>query len=241
MIHRSFPALLFCILVLAAVCNAQSTPCRAKLADLPAASELGGFHLGMTEEQVKTRVPQVKFGPKNEYGLSNTSISPDFDPRIDKTNFSDVRTISLDFLDDQLTSLWIGFEGSFKWNTAAAFVEGISRELALPQEWTTKGRSQQLTCADFQLSVSMIGGGPSLRIISLAAEETIAARRQALEDAAEGEDKPEPGPVVGDARSKLYYPKNCPALKSIPEKNRLAFENESDAEKAGFKRAAACQ
>ena len=198
--------------------------------------------MGMTPDQVKARVPEVKFGHANEFGVSKTSINPDFDPRIDKTNFADVRTVSLDFLDGRLTSLWIGFESTFKWKTPEEFVKGISHELAVPDEWTTKGRTQQLTCADFQLTVSMIAGGPSLRIIDLPAEETIAARRQAKEDEAEAaEAAPEETPVVGDARKKVYYQKDCEVLKTVPEKSRMLFSSDQEAEKAGYKRAEACQ
>ncbi len=240
MIKLTSGALLFFLLALAEITSAQSIPCKAKLADLPGAPEFGGLRLGLSTEQIKTRIPQVQFGPKNEVGVAKTSISPDFDPRIDKTNFTDVRTISLDFLDDQLTSLWIGFEGTFKWPTAEEFVKGISRELALPDEWTAKGRALQLTCTDFQLSVNMIAGGPSLRLISLAAEETIAARRQAKEDETEAQAAAEPVPVIGDMRSRVYYQKDCAVLKSVPEKSRVLFESESDAEKAGYKRAENC-
>lgn len=242
MIYRIIFAIMFLGLASAGLANAQENTCKAKLADLPSAPELCGFHLGMTQDQVKAQVPPVKFGPKNEFGISKTSISPDFDPRFDKTNFTDVRTVSLDFLDGQLTQLWIGFEGTFKWNTAEEFVKGISRELALPDEWTTKGRTQQLTCTDFQVTVSMIAGGPSLRITDLPAEETITVRRQAKEDEAEtAATAPEQTSVVGDTRKKIYYEKDCEALKTVPEKNRMIFGSDKDAEKAGYKHAETCQ
>ncbi|MCU1267872.1 MAG: hypothetical protein JWM21_4190 [Acidobacteria bacterium] len=242
MINRKTFAVLFLVLAQAALSSAQERTCKAKLADLPNAPELSGFRLGMTPDQVKARVPQVKFGHANEFGVSKTSINPDFDPRIDKTNFTDVRTVSLDFLDGQLTSLWIGYEGTFKWKTAEEFVKGVSHDLALPDEWTTRGRNQLLTCGDFQLSVSTIAGGPSLRIVDLQAEETIAARRQAKEDEVEATPAADEAvPVVGDTRKKVYYQKDCEALKTIPEKSRIAFDSDKEAEKAGFKRAESCQ
>src|SRR5882762_1058573 len=182
MICRHSVAVVFFALALAVPASAQENTCKAKLADLPNAPELSAFHLGMTPEQVKARVPQVKFGPTNEFGVSKTSINPDFDPQIDKTNFTGVRTVSLDFLDGRLTSLWIGFEGTFKWKTADEFVRGISHALAVPEQWITKGRSQQLTCTDFQVTANIIAGGPSLRIVDMPAEETVAARRQEKED-----------------------------------------------------------
>ena len=234
--------LAFLLLLIAAPARAQENACKVKLADLPAAAELRGFRLGMTTEQVKARVPQVVFGRKNDLGVSKTSFSPDFDPKIDKTNFTDVRTVSLDFLDGRVTSVWIGFEASHKWKTVEEFAKGISQELSLSGEWTIKGRAQTLKCADFQVTVSPIGGGPSLRLIDMPAEETILARRQAKEDAPEVQEAaPESTIVIGDLRKKLYYRADCDALKAVPEKSRMSFGNKEEAEKAGYKRADDCQ
>src|SRR5688572_3525153 len=99
------PLMLLCPSI---VC-AQESPCTIKLTDLPAAPELMGFRLGMTTDQVKARVPQVLFAKADDFGVAKTSINPDFDPRIDKATFPGVRTVSLDFLDGRLTSLWLGF------------------------------------------------------------------------------------------------------------------------------------
>ena len=234
-------ATLCLVLLFAAIVAAQDNQCSAKLDRLPQVPELRGFRLGMTPEQVKARVPQVVFGRTDDLGVSKTSINPDFDPRIDKTNFADVRTVSLDFLDGRVTSLWIGFEDTFKWKSVDEFVKGISQVLGVPTEWSTKGRAQQLRCADFELSVSVIAGGPSLRIVELAAEETIAARRQAKEDAAEAQaNAPEPTPMIGDTRNKTYYPLDCSALKDVPEKKRITFASKEEAEKAGYKRSSSC-
>ena len=231
-----------CVLLFsAAFVAAQENQCTTKLDSLPPAPELRGFRLGMTPEQVKTRVPQVAFGRTDDLGVSKTSINPDFDPRIDKTNFEDVRTVSLDFLDGRVSALWIGFESTFKWKSVDEFVKGISQALSVSGEWSAKGRAQQIKCVDFELSVGMIAGGPSLRIVELAAEETIAARRQAKEDAAEAlANAPEPTPMIGDTRNKTFYPPDCAALKDVPENKRITFASQEEAEKAGYKRSSSC-
>src|ERR1700730_1732149 len=166
------------LLALAGLVVAQERTCTAKLAGLPLVPELRGFRLGMTPEQVKARVPQVSFGGSDDLGLSKTSINPGFDPRIDKASFADVRTVSLDFLDGRVMQLWIGFEDTFQWKTVDDFVKGISQALSLPEDWTTKARGRQLQCADFALTVSPIGGAPSLRIVDSTAAEVLVARRQ---------------------------------------------------------------
>jgi hypothetical protein len=232
---------LFLILLVAPIVSAQGNQCAAKMADLPQAPELRGFRLGMTPEQAKTRVPQIAFGPTDEFGLSKTSINPDFDSRIDKTNFEDVRTLSLEFLDGRVTSLWLGYENSFKWKSTDEFVKGISRSLGVPNEWAAKGRARQLKCADFELSVSLIAGGPSLRIVDLPAAETLVARRQAREDAAEAQEAATAQtPVIGDTGNKIYYPVGCQFLKDVPEKKRIAFSSQEEAEKAGYKKSSSC-
>ena len=171
------------ILFFAISCLAQENKCTLKLADLPASPELFGFHLGMTTEQAKTRVPQVEFGRVDPFGVLKTSINPDFDSRIDKASLNGVRTVSLDFLDGRLTSLWFGYDSTFKWATVPDFVTGISQSLHLPDVWRPwKIRGQQLNCVDFEMTATIVAEGPSLHIIDTTAEETIAERRAAKEE-----------------------------------------------------------
>ncbi len=215
--------------------SAQEVQCSLKLAELPVSAELVGFRLGMTSDQVKARVPQVVFGRTDEFAVSKTSINPDFDPRIDKASFPGVRTISLDFLDDRVTSLWLGYDGSFKWQTVDDFVKGISQALRLPTAWSPwRTRGQRLRCTDFEVTVSMLGEGPSFRILDLKAEETIAARRQAREEQLaameEGEEE-----IIADKKSKRFFVGDCRPLVAVKESDRIVFKSQVEAEKAGYK------
>jgi hypothetical protein len=236
----------FLILFCAVSVSAQDAPCALKLAELPNAPELLGFHLGMTPAQVKTRVPQVEFGPPDDFGVAKTSINPDFDPRIDKASLSGVRTISLDFLDDRLTSLWLGYDNSFKWQTVPDFVKGMSQSLHLPEAWKTwKIRGQQIRCGDFQMTVSIVAEGPSFHITDETAAQTITARREAKEEA---DSAVEPGveqaeliPVVADRQSKTYYADGCQPSQPIKAADLVAFKTKEEAEKAGYKLAKACE
>src|ERR1041384_5858789 len=170
------------ILLLLFLAQSASAQCTKKAAELPAAPELLGFRLGMTKEQIKTRVPQTVFGHTDPFGVSKTTINPYFDPSIDKTKFEGVRSISLDILDDRLTSLWIGFDETFKAHTVEEFVKLISQSLQVDGNWSSwKSRGQQLRCADFQLIVTTVAGGPSFRLIDTAADDPVAERRQAKE------------------------------------------------------------
>ncbi len=222
--------------------HAQTTQCSLKLAELPASAELFGFHLGMTGEQVQTRVPQIVFGHTDDVGLSKTTFNPDFDPRISKTAFVGVRTISLDFLDDRISSLWLGYDSSFKWQTVPDFVAGISQSLRLPDAWETwKLRGRLLRCADFQITVSMVGGGASFHLIDEMAEQTIAARREARDQealAAQAEPETE---IIADKQTRVYYSGECRSAAEVKETNRVHFKTKEEAEKAGYKAAKNCQ
>lgn len=224
--------------------SAQDVQCRLKLSDLPQATELKGFRLGMTMDEVKARAPQVRFGKTTDVGVSKTSFSPDYEPRLDKSTFQDVRTVSLDFLDGKLNSLWIGYDNTFRWQTVDAFVKGISQSLGLPNAWVAWNvRGQQMKCTDFQITVSLVGGSPSFRILDQTAEETIAARRSAKEEEASASEEniQESEPIFGDRTEKIYYPAGCSPSKEIEETNLVTFKTAADAVKAGFKPAKNCQ
>jgi hypothetical protein len=234
------PAKLSLVLILLSIATAtaQERQCSLKLAQLPEAPELFGFRMGMTKDQVKVRVPEVVFGRHKTFGLAKTSINPDFDSRIDKSSFAGVRTISLDLLDDRITSLWFGYDSSFKWHTVDEFVAGISQSLHLPEAWTPwKSRGQQLRCADFQMTLSIVAEGPSFRILDVTAEETLTARREAGEELVSEENSEA---IVGDKQSKVYYSKDCQPPKEIKESDRVIFKSSEEAEAAGYKPAKQC-
>ena len=227
---KNFAAILF-VFLFAILGSAQQ--CTLKSEQLPDAPELRGFRLGMSFDQVKARVPQVQFGHADEFGVTKTSINPLYDARFDKAFFADVRTISFDFLDGKLTTLWIGYERSFKWQTVDEFVTGISQSLNLPPAWSAKRTGQQLHCDGFTISVAPIAGSPSIRLTEDAAEQTIAERRE--ETAVANELR-----VTGDKTSKLYYPSDCESAENIPAQNRIVFKDKDEAEKAGYKLAKDC-
>ena len=239
------------LFVLLAISLPVSAQCTQKIATLPAAPELFGFRLGMTKDEVKALVPQAEFPRNDPFGVAKTTINPHFDPKIDQAKYKGVRSISLDLLDSHLTSLWIGFDNTYKVQNVDEFVKQISDSLQLSGSWSSwRSRGQQLRCADFQLIVTTLAGGPSLRILDFGAEDTIAARRQAKEEedalaaegaAAENGSEEQTHEVIGDKQTKTYYPNGCQPTKEISETNRAVFKSPEEAEKAGFKLAKNCQ
>jgi hypothetical protein len=230
---KSFMPALLVTLCFGAAAQAQSSTCSLKPDQLKEAAELFGFHLGMTIEQVKARSPLIQFGAADRFGVIKTTINPHYEPRFDKTMFADVRTISFDFLDGKLVTLWIGFEETFKWPTLAEFVANLSKALEVPGQWPAKRNGQQLTCEGFSLFASTIARGPSIRVMDDVAQNIIAERR---EEAAKADEIM----VVGNSRTLEYYPADCAAKDEVPAANRTVFKNEAEAESAGYKLAKAC-
>jgi antirestriction protein len=145
--------------------------------------------------------------------------------------------------------MWIGYEAEYKAKNVDEFVKLISQSLQLSAaDWNSwRSRGQQMRCADFQLIVQMVAGGPSLRMLDVAAEETVAQRRQAKEEhdaaaeAAATEDAAEAAPeIVGDKKAKTYYLGTCRPEKEIVQADKITFKTTEEAEKAGFKLAKNC-
>jgi hypothetical protein len=226
------------LLLLAGLClrttaTAQPGTCSLKLDQLKDAPELFGFRLGMNFDQVKAISPLIRFGPADKFGVVKTTINPHYEPRFDKTVFADVRTISLDFLDGKLVSLWIGFEETYKWPTLDEFVPNLSKSLNLPAAWPPKRNGQQLNCEGFSLFASLIARGPSIRIADEEAQNTIAQRREQDAESAEAE-------VIGDTRTRVYFPSDCAGKEDVPAASRVIFKTKDEAETAGYKPAKEC-
>lgn len=232
--------LVFVILLGAAIASGQQSTCDLKLNQLTQPTELFGFHHGMTFEEVKTRVPQVRFPRPDQAGVIKTTVNPGYSPGFDKTGFEGVRSVSMDFLDGKLTTLWIAYDESFKWQTLEEFIPGISKALNLPAKWSKKGLGYELNCDGFSAFASMIGGSPALRIADETAQEIISTRRAEAAAAAEAAQAAAEAVVTGDTRTKLYYPNDCEELEKVPEINRMTFTDKDAAEKAGYRRAREC-
>jgi hypothetical protein len=172
---------------------AQENKCPLKVAQLKQTPELYGFRIGMTLEQAKAIVPSLQPGQTDDLGFATTSFSPDFNPQIDKTTYVGVRTVSLEFLDGKLFTLWIGFTSSYKWKTLDEFVPGMSTGLGLPVGvWSVNSAKPTVECSDFEIAASMIGGGPSIRITDTTAKELWEQRRTEKEEMRSEQEKVEP-------------------------------------------------
>jgi hypothetical protein len=182
MMLKKLSHVLLLIIICASAAVAQGGKCTLKLAELAQPAELRGFRIGMPVEEVRARLPKAQFPRADEFGFASLNIFPDYEAGIDKKAFEGVRTVSLDFLDNRVTGLWIGYDKTFKWQTIDEFVQGITAALKLPNSWRTKFRSQLLDCADFTIAVIPVGGSPSVKITNDAARATLDERKAAKEE-----------------------------------------------------------
>ena len=231
---RLLLSLVSIVLCACLVAKPQTPACTLKASDLKPAEDFYGLHLGMTVEEVQKALPLVQFGRADRLGVMKTSFNPHFDQRVDQAAFPDVRTISLDFLDGKLATVWIGYESTFKWPKLDLFVANFSKSLGVTAEWSPARNGRALSCDGFSLSAQMIGGGPSLRINDEAAQSLATARLAEAIDADEQQ-------VVGDSSTKRYYPSDCSGKDSIPLASRTVFKNKEEAEKAGYTLSKDCQ
>jgi hypothetical protein len=220
-----------------AVTGVSAQTCSTKVDQLPESKETYGFRVGMTFEQARAHVPSIQLARPDQFGVAKISINPFYDTSLDKIIFVDVRTISLDFLDGRLVTLWIGYESTFKWQTIDQLVAGVSKSLNVSDRWTATRSGRQLTCNGFSLFASMIAGSPSLRISDETAQQTIATRREEAAATAEAA----AAIATGDWKTKLYYPADCSGLTRVAEPDRVQFKDKDEAEKAGYKLARDCQ
>lgn len=172
------------VFTLAICASAQATKCTLRVADVKPAPELLGFRLGMTADDVLAREPNIEMARKDKLGFSETSFSPDFNPKIDKAKYPNVRTVSFQFLDGKLYSFWIGYTDAFKWNTADAFLPQISQAVGLtPDGWQKKGLGMTETCDGLSAQFQMIARGPSIRLTDTTVKAEYDKRRAAAEAA----------------------------------------------------------
>src|SRR5258708_1154980 len=162
--------------------NAFQSSCQLQLSTLPDIQEFSGLKMGMTGKEVRAIVPVIQVPRADEFGMARASFSPDFMTNLDKKAFDSVRTVSLEFVDGRLASIWVGFNGAFKWQTIDAVIDGLNAELHLPAEWQSKSREQQLVCNDFRLGVSLVSNSPSIRLTNDTAKQLLQSRRQAKEE-----------------------------------------------------------
>ena len=148
--------------------------------------ELRGFRLGMTVAQISQRYPRLFIFPANDIGEQRAI----FDPSIatigseDSTDFTNVRTIELAFLDSQLTSVKVTYDGSVRFQNQRDFLSRVATGLNLPNNWELMARQGQgILCRGFNVVADYNEGIiPQVTLFNTSTPETIHRRRLELEE-----------------------------------------------------------
>lgn len=143
--------------------GSQERRCTLTLAQSPT---IRGFKLGMTTDEVLALFPGRKdslairnalsYAPQ-QFGLARFSVSP---TRDDKP-FEGINQVDFEFLDNQLTSFYISYNGP-EWDEVSQFVSVLSASLKLPgvEYWERRSENQRtLKCTGFQVTAVSVGNG----------------------------------------------------------------------------------
>ena len=169
--------------------------CTLTLAQSPT---IRGIKLGMTSEEVLAMFPGQSQNPTIRAALANASkafgvarftVSPN-----DK-RFEGVNEFDFEFLDDHLTSFYVGYSGP-EWNNVREFISVLSSSLKLPgvEYWEPSDAEtfRRLNCAGFEIRALTGGGGASnfVKVSNLLAPQTVMTRQNEAKEKARQAFKP---------------------------------------------------
>lgn len=99
-----------------------------------AAPELRGFRLGMTEAEVRARVPGASV---NRDLIGQGSVAFDYNQlkALDAAAYAGVGYVTLLFVGDRVTSVSVQYDQTVNWKSPAQFAERVSELLKLPKAW----------------------------------------------------------------------------------------------------------
>jgi hypothetical protein len=189
--------------------------------------ELRGFRMGMTQAAVLARLPGVTVEKPDKFGLARLRLSIIDPSSLMKPSPKDkgvepdisagptegsafvlvsarfpalkgVRKLQMRFIEGRLSYLQVTYDDSIKWDSVEQFVETVTTNLKLPQEWKTPAESEgsqekELRCEGFVLSANMgdtsdINSGPELILQDLAAWNAMSKKQLDLTEKAKREE-----------------------------------------------------
>lgn len=174
---RIFLPTIFCLLSAASVAaqTSQQT-CMLKLDEAPS---LRGFRLGMTAEQVKSRLPSAAVN-KGSFGHTALTVYHHQLKELGQ-DYTGVNYIELRFMDERVSSVAVEYDGNVRWRSPEEFAAKLSESLKLPSAWRREqpdGPFMTMKCDGFMLSTR-----PNfVRLNDLTSEKTFARRHEEAEE-----------------------------------------------------------
>jgi hypothetical protein len=154
--------------------------------------DIRGVQLGMQFEEVKRQF-------RDSIGFAFAS-KPDEAGVIDSVNlslldwydkgeaFKGVEAMALVFTDGRVSAIGVAYSADTKWPTVNDFTSQISKTLALPSAWrkptnADPAAARVMYCDGFRVIANVGSRGPSfIGLVDTDAEQTVKARREAIEE-----------------------------------------------------------
>lgn len=143
--------------------RSQPSPCTLSLAQAP---NIGGLRLGMSFAQAGVLFPGLKLSPPDKVGVSNAILN-----RKDISGnqfFEEAQTVLLQFMEDRLYFIHVGYPVTNRWNSKDAFISMLAQKLNVTGDWkpfynwqdknvrTAEDlRSAAIECTGFRLSAGI--------------------------------------------------------------------------------------
>ncbi|MBD0370182.1 MAG: TolC family protein [Pyrinomonadaceae bacterium] len=100
---------------------------------LQQAPNIGGLYLGMTLAQANALFPSLKQSPPDKVGVTNAILNRNDLAR--NQFFDGVQTILLQFVEDRLYFIHVGYPVTNKWNSKDEFVTAVAQKLNVNGDW----------------------------------------------------------------------------------------------------------
>jgi outer membrane protein, multidrug efflux system len=130
------------------------------------APNIGGLRLGMSLAQAIVLFPSLKASPADKVGVTNAVLNRQ--DLAGKQFFDGVQTVLLQFMEDRLFFIHVGYPVTDRWNSKDEFVSSVSQKLNINGQWkpfynwqdknvraAEDLRSVALECAGFRLSAGI--------------------------------------------------------------------------------------
>jgi outer membrane protein TolC len=185
-----------------AVAGGQTRPARPASGALcpltmAQAPEIGGLRLGMSAAQASALFPSLKLSPPDKVGVSNAILN-----RGDLSRnqfFEGAQTVLLQFMEDRLYFIHVGYPITNKWNSKDEFVSTVAQKLNISGDWKpfynwqdknvrdlADLRSVGIECVGFRLSAGIgiegLGGDqfPRFELEDMNTTRAVRARSEEL-------------------------------------------------------------
>ena len=197
-------ALLALLVCMAATIQAQSpnasSQCTLSVAQSP---EIRGIRLGLSVDKLLLLFPEdanrnaIQQGVRDSkradnYGMARFDLRAD--PAVTNARFSGVGVITVEMLDEHVTSFYVSYDGPY-WKSVDQFIGKLSEALKLPSvdNWKMEAgdSSRSLQCNGFSVSVHTSGGANNyVWVRDASVQESVKDRREASREKARQAFKP---------------------------------------------------